>query len=182
MDLQYIIAQILAVVGSAFLAITFFNKSKKLILIFGCLCTVVYALVYFLLGAYTGMILNIVAIFRIVWFYINDKFGKKREYVSLIVCCLIVIVCGVATYTSWVDIIVILAIILYTYSIWQDNIAFYRWAGVVSSCGWITYNFACGAIFANITEIILMIIKIVGVAKLYINKTSNEEKQIWQDN
>lgn len=176
-DLQYIIAQGMTIIGSILLSITFFTKDKKLILILSCLSTVMYCINYLLLGAYTGMIMNLVAMFRVVWFYINEKLEKDNEYISLIVCSILIVVSGIITYASWADILVILAMVLYTYSVWQKSIAFYRWSGIACSIGWIIYNFLCSALFANITEAIMMVVKIVGIIKLYTHKHTDKQSE-----
>ena len=61
----------------------------------------------------------------------------------------------------------ILSISLYTISIWQKNIKFYRFAALLGSILFIVYNFILGSIMGVLSEAILVVIEIVGIKKLY---------------
>ncbi len=56
---------------------------------------------------------------------------------------------------------------LFTYSIWQDNNKIYRYLAIPISVLWIIYNIYVHSMFAIIAECILLIVKNIGVLKLY---------------
>ena len=55
---------------------------------------------------------------------------------------------------------------LYTYSIWQDDVKTYRWLALPNSVLWITYNIYAKSLFGVIAELILLIIEIIGIIKI----------------
>ena len=166
-DLQYVISQVCVVVAMIFLASTYFIKSKKMVLIFNIPVSVFFGIQYLLLGAYTGVIINAIGLIRCFWFYFNEKHGKKKDYISYAVINLLLLVLGIITFKTWVDIIAMLAGFLFTYSIWQSKIAVYKWFAVFVSICWIVHNSIYGSLFGIIAESILLLIEIIALFKFY---------------
>ena len=166
MELNYILSQICVILAVILLGTTYLLKDKRIILFFSILTALLYGTQYLLLSAFSGFFMNIVSIVRSIWFYINAKNKKKNSTIVLIVLYIIAIILGVISFKNIFSIFPIIATMLYTYSIWQDDIKVYRWLAIPISISWIIYNTYSNTIFGIITESILLIIEIIGVIKL----------------
>lgn len=175
--LIYIISQIFGLGAYVCLGMTFFIKSKKNILKLSIINSLLFAIEYVLLGAYSAVAINIVSIVGIVWYYFDDLSNKKNNYISIIVVSILFIVFGILTYNKPVDLIVILASLSYTYSIWQTDILVYRWFGLINSMLWLLYNVKYYAIVGVVFELLCLIVKLIGVIKLYRNKGNVKNNQ-----
>ena len=89
MDIAYIISQILVVIYYLVYATTFNLKDKTKILEIGILATIISAISYLLLGAYTGIAMCIVSIIRNIWF------NKSKNNISLITIFVIMILLSI---------------------------------------------------------------------------------------
>ena len=166
MEFNYLLSQICVILAVILLGITYLIKDKRIILFLSILIASLYGAQYLLLSAMSGFYMNLVSIIRNIWFYINAKNKKKNSIIVLIVLYIIAIVLGVISFKNVFSILPILATMLYTYSIWQDDIKVYRWLAIPVSISWIIYNVYSNTLFGIITESILLIIEIIGVIKL----------------
>lgn len=167
-DINYILSQCCVVVAMLFLASTYFIKSKKMILFFNIPVSVFFGIQYLLLGAYTGIVINAIGLIRCFWFYFNETHNKKRDYISFGVINLLLLVLGIITFKTWVDILAMLAGFIFTYSIWQPKISIYKWSAIAVSACWIIHNLIYGSLFGVIAESILLIIEIIALIKFYV--------------
>ena len=174
---EYIVSQVMVFFALICMCASYLVKSKKIILILGFAISVFYMTGYILLGAWTGAIVNAISIFRAVWFFVNNKKGKTKDYLSLIFFEIVYITSGIITFANWFDIFSVFAALIYTYSIWQQSITFFRWSALVVSACWVVYNLCCGSIMGLIVELILVVFEIIGIIKLYIKfkKTRSAE-------
>ena len=164
---SYIISQIFALFAYATITTTFFMKSKIKIVVFNIINSLLFLLHYFFLGASMGMIINAIGIVRGIWYYLDEKFNSRHLYNSLIVCVVASIICSIFSFTSWIEIFALFAGLGFTYSLWQKNIGFYRWAMLVCSILWVVYNSIHHSIVATVGESCLIIIEIISLIKYY---------------
>ena len=164
---EYIISQIFALFFIVLFGATFFVKNKKLLQILYIAASISLGIEYFFLEAYVGMISSFVSIIATLWFLINEKLNRKKDYVSLIVTSLIFLVLGIVFFQGWIDIIIIIASIGFNYAIWQDNPYVYRIFGVSVSLVWLTYDIFYFTILQMISDVVLFIIKLTGMIKLF---------------
>ena len=165
---SYIISQIFALFAYATITTTFFMKSKIKIVVFNIINSLLFLLHYFFLGASMGMIINAIGIVRGIWYYLDEKFNSRHLYNSLIVCVVASIICSIFSFTSWIEIFALFAGLGFTYSLWQKNIGFYRWAMLVCSILWVVYNSLHHSIVAIVGESILIVVEIVSLVKYYV--------------
>ena len=92
--------------------------------------------------------------------------------IVLVILFVIAIVLGLLSFKNIFSLLPIISTLLYTYSIWQDDIKIYRILAIPTSISWIIYNTYSNSILAIITECVLLIIEIIGVIKL-MKKTTN---------
>jgi hypothetical protein len=167
---EYIFSQIFAILAITLLVSTYFMTNKKTILIFAMSSSLCYSIQFLLLGAYTGSVINIVGIVRAVWFYVYDRGEKPKQksLFSLIFLEILVLLCGILTYTAWYCFLPIMLTEVYTYSIWQNNIKVYRWLAPIVSLGGVLYNIFCMSIFGIVAESMFFVSTIVAIIQMYV--------------
>ena len=84
LTVNYILSQILVIIAIGLYALTFLLKTKKNVLIIGLLGVVLNTISFILLGAYTGAVVNVVAMVRSLWFFFEEK-KDRRTWISLTV-------------------------------------------------------------------------------------------------
>ena len=159
---NYVLSQILVIIAIGLYAFTFLLKTKKNILIFGLIGVVLNTISFVLLGAYTGAVVNLVAMVRSLWFFIEEKRGK-RTWVSLTVVMILIIVATVFTYQNLIDLLPLIAGLTYAYTCWQKNVVLYRWSGVLVSVIYIVYDIYFKSIFGVVSESFAITCAVVGL-------------------
>ena len=172
---KYLISQILVILATIVISVTYVAKSKKKILIFFIIYNLFYGIHYLLLNAFTGFFMNLISIGRNVFFFYNHTKEKENSIIILMVLYAIIISLGIYSYQDFYSLISMSASLLSTYSIWQNDVRKYRYIAVIVSIEFIIYGFHIHSTFAVITEIFLLLVEIVGI---YINR----KKQDYQKN
>ena len=177
MSITYIISQIFVVIATICLGISYVTKDKKTIMLLCVVYGIFYGTHYLLLGATTGFIMTLVSISRNIWFYINAKNNKKNSRLVLIILVIIAVVTGLLSYQDIFSITSIMANILSTYSIWQDNVKLYRYLAVPVSFAFIAYAVHIRSTFSIITELVLLLIEIIGILDIIIKTKKITSRQ-----
>jgi len=175
---EYIFSQICVLIAVGIFIATTFVKSKKLIAGLNIFVNLFYAIQYLLLSRYTGVLINGIGIIRCIWFYFDTKIDKK-DYISLIICLLLVIGGGIFTFSSWVDILAIVGSTVFTYGIWQSNIQVYRFLAIANNACFLIYNLFCKSYLSVIFESIVIITTTINLIKFYIQ---NKKIKLLQNN
>ena len=164
----YILSQVFIILNYVFLVITYQLKKKDKILFFNIASQTSAGLSYVCLGAYTGLAMSIISIFRNIVFIINEKKNGVTEKVTvneillLFVVYALTIVLSVVTFNGFLSLMSVFATMLYTFSVWQKSTRIYKFLGVPISILWISYNIYIKSIFGIILEFILMSSAVIG--------------------
>ena len=153
-------------------------KDNKKILVLCIFSSLTYGMQYLFLRAFTGMIVNGVGIIRAVWFYMNNKNNKKNSIFSFITICSLFILSTIFTWDSLASILPLFSALLFTYSIWCDNVPIYKWLAMPVSISWIIYNIIVGSILGYIMEGMLLIIEIIGLIIFYKKNKVNKRPEL----
>lgn len=175
---NYVLSQIFTILMYALLAWTYLIKSKRKIVIVDIASLIANILAYVFLGAWTGLAMCVVAMFRnlyILWD--ENKHGKrntneKRDYIFLAIVYLGIILATIPTYEGFLSLFSVFATSIYTYSIWQKSTKIYKFCGIPVGILWIVYNVYVQSIFGVILETALLIFSIVG----YITEVRTSKK------
>lgn len=167
---NYIVSQIFVIFAVLSFGFSYLTNDKKKIMILVTMTSLFYGGEYLLLGAFSGVVVNIISIIRNIWFYVNAKNNKKNNIWVLVILSLALVILGIITYENIFSIIPIVATVLFTYSVWQDNNKVYRYLSVPMSIMWIVYNIVCGSILGLIAESVMLVFEIIGIIKLEANK------------
>ena len=170
----YILSQICVIIGIGLYALTYLLKTKKSVLIVGLIGVVLNTISFVLLGAYTGAVVNVVAIIRSIWFFFEEKKGK-RTWISLTVVLTLIGVATIFTYQNIIDLLPLVAGLTYAFACWQKNIPLYRWLGILTSSIYIVYDICFNSIFGIVSESIAIICALVGLIIGWIKKHNTSE-------
>lgn len=141
------------------------QQKKTKILMLQMVANVFYAIQYMALNAFSGCAMNIVAFLKGFIFYLNEKKEKKTSVIILLILIGITMILGVITYQNIFSIIPVLITILYTYSVWQEDIRIICIVFIVCACLWILYNVIVGAYLPLIGNIVELISGVIGLIR-----------------
>jgi len=149
-----IVAQFVGLIGMiAGLSAFQFKETKKLFLM-QIISSLVYALQYLLLGAYTGLMLNIAGAIRLVILYFGTKKWASHP-ATMAGVMLMMLLCGVFSWHGWLSLLPTLAQVVSTPLYFKKNGKLLRMGQLcfMSPC-WLIYNFASGSIPGGVMEIL----------------------------
>ncbi len=167
-DMTYILSQVFTIIMYVLLALTYYAKDRKKVLILSFLSLIANGIAYIFLSAWTGLAMCIVALIRNIIFLIDEKKNGKRENITktdiiiLVILYIIAIISAVFTYDGFLSLLSVFATALYTYSVWQKKTNIYKLLGIPVGILWILYNIYIMSIFGIILETILLICSITG--------------------
>ncbi|MDR1629462.1 MAG: YgjV family protein [Oscillospiraceae bacterium] len=177
-----ITAQLIGFVGTAILVVSYQQKSRKNLLLIQMGASAAFMTHFFLLGAYTGCIMNITGAMRAFIYANNDK-KWARSPVWMVI---FFIVFGLAGYLTadaasywWVFptsfnsywwLLPTAAMLLSTVSFWLKTPTLVRTLTFPASPMWLTYNIASGSISGMVTESFVIISILVAIVRYDILK------------
>lgn len=98
MDLYFIFIQIIGFVAWILLAVSYYGKDTNRILIFQVISTILFCLHYYLLGAYSGLLICVFEVIRDYSYYRTDK--DNYIFAGSVI---VYIIASIITYTSILD-------------------------------------------------------------------------------
>ena len=178
---EYILSQVCVIVALFLYAATYLLKTKKWVLIVNLIGVVLNTIAFVLLGAYTGAVVNVVAMVRSIWFLYEDKKGKQ-SWVSLVGVLALIIGATVFTYKSAIDLLPLAGGVIYAIASWQKNITLYRWLGILVSSVYILYDIFFNSIFGVVSESVAIICAMIGLVMGYIKKKKTNAENTVEPN
>ena len=170
MDLNftYMLSQVFTVIMYIFLALTYYAKDRKKVLIFNILSLIAILIAYILLNAWTGTAMTVVAILRNIIFLVDEKENRKsskitkKDIIILLILYIILICFAIATYDGFLSLFSVFATAICNFSVWQKDVKIYKLLGIPVEVCWITYNIYIMSVMGIILETIMLICAIVG--------------------
>lgn len=175
----YITSQVFAVIMYILIAFTYYFKDRKKILVFNFLSILANSVEFILLGAYSGLAMNGVAILRDIIFIAdeNNKPNNTKTTVKdigiLLLLVAISIILSIFTFDGIFSLFAMGATMIFTYSVWQKSTKVYKLLGPFVSLCWIVYKVHIKSIFGIILESVLLICTIIGYI-LEVKKEKNK--------
>ncbi len=171
-----IVAQVIGLLAIISYAISPHAKTKKRVLVFHLISSILYALQYFLLNAFSAMITNTVGAVKCYVFYLYEKKGKEIPKSLFWIFMLIILALGILTYNNIYSLIPILTSILSLYAVWQNNLKVFRAIVIISSISWIAYNIIVGAYIGVIGNVFQLSSAIIAIIRFDILKEKQNSK------
>lgn len=170
-----ILAQIVGIVAILFFALSPQQKTKGKVLIFQAISSILYAMQYVLLGAFSAVATNLIGLAKNLVFYRYAKDNKDIPVMALGIYSGFIIVFGFFTYTNLISVIPVVLSLVYAYGIWQTNLRIYRGIAVIGAIVWIIYNLAVGAYVSALGNAFQFVSAVIAVCRLDIRKGENHE-------
>ena len=164
----FIVAQIFGALALTILITSLQKNSKTKLLLYQSISSLLYALQYLFLNAYTGCFMNLICMIRNMIF---NQYPKKRPPVYwLIITIVLMIFFSSLSYTGVISFLPMIAVILYSIALWHGNLTVIRTTEIISCSLYILYNIKVLAITGLIATIIELVGAIITVYKFDIKK------------
>lgn len=174
-----ILCQVIGFIGMIFTVISAQCKSHKYAVWFKSANESFFALQYLLIGAYTGLAMNLVSILRNGVFVELVK-RKRSTVICQVLFSLVFVVFGIFTWDGVRSVIVIAAKVLSTVAYGMKDTARLRLLTLPSSLGWLIYNTAVRSWGGILCEVFATLSLLVGIIRLdlprYLKKGEENEK------
>ena len=165
---MFIFAQILGAIALFILVLSFQKNEKQSLLKYQIGSSLLFAAQYLCLQAYSGCLINIACIIRNILF---KKYNGKQipiHYLIFIIC--IMLVLSLFSYVGPISLLPCIACILYSCSLWQNNLKITRIVEVFSCSLYIIYNIKVFAYVGLISTIIELISALIAIYRFDIIK------------
>lgn len=149
------IAQGLGILGLILSIISFQQNTQKRIVLFQFLANVSFCIHFYLIGAYTGSVLNGIGIVRSFIYYFKDKRWASSD-VWIFVFSFIFVVTGIVTWEGPLSVLPTIAMVLTSISFGIKNPKIVRLVAFPSSPLWLIYNIVKGSLGGALTECFAM--------------------------
>ena len=166
-----LLIQIIGGIGYFLLALSFYKKEKKEILIMQVISYIFFTIHYYLLNAITGTMCNILGLISLVIIYYLSVKNKNKKTIVLIMIPILLII-SLLTYQNIFSIFPIIAVIISLLSFINDNENIIRFIGIISAIGWLIYAIVYHSYVAIIFEIFIIISTVIA----YIKNKNNSGK------
>lgn len=166
-----LLIQMIGGIGYFLLALSFYKKEKKEILIMQVISYIFFTIHYYLLNAITGTMCNILGLISLVIIYYLSGKNKNKKTIVLIMIPILLII-SLLTYQNIFSIFPIIAVIISLLSFINDNENIIRFIGIISAIGWLIYAIVYHSYVAIIFEIFIIISTVIA----YIKNKNNSGK------
>ncbi len=164
METIIIVSNLIGTIALLFWVYSIQKNDKKQILKLQLLANVFYAIQYIIIGAITAGMMNIISVIRYSVFYkMEDQEKEKLPFWVLAIFVISIILVGIFTYKSPLDVIPIGISLLYTYVIWQKNNKIIRYGVTVAAIIWIYYNVSVQAYISVIGNLFEMLSGMIAI-------------------
>lgn len=160
-----IVAQGVGGVGLVLIIIVFQIDHRKHMLYLKICAGLMFTVHFFLLGAFTGAITNLVNVFRNVVY--SQRFERKwaDSILWLILFVAVFLSVGVFTWDGYPTVLPVIGMIAGTIGFWMKSTTVIRFASVIGSLSWLTYNVIVGSYAGIATELFVLGSLAVGILR-----------------
>ncbi len=162
-DAMFIISQLIGFVAAALLLFSYQQRTHKRIVAMQACSGFLFALQYLLLGAYEGMVGNIVGFARCIAYYFRGKSKFSDSIICPIIFAVLACIGGIITYKNPVSLLPMIAMIISSFVIWSNKTQKLRALTLPTSAMWLIYNIINYSYSGTVTEILCQISIYIGL-------------------
>ena len=151
MDLYFLFIQILGFIAWIILLLSYYGKDTNKILVFQVLGTLLFCLHYYLLGAYSGLLICVLEVIRDYSYYKTDK--DNYIFVGSVI---VYIICSIVTYTTILDLFPYLASTIDGFFLTKKR-KIVVFGAIVTYTLWFIYDLYARSYSGAITDMIIII-------------------------
>ena len=160
MTVYDITAQLVGFVGFIAVFASFQMKSRSHILLLQLIGGLFFAFHFGLLGAFTGAVLNIISVVKVLLF--RHYSGPHRPAWPPHLIAVLLIGATAFTWSGWVSLLPMIGMLALNYGFWRHNEQTMRRSAAIASPVWLVYNVINFSIAGIITE--LFVISSIAIA------------------
>ncbi len=160
-----IVIQAIGFVGMGFSLLSVQNRSYNRVILCKICAYLIFGFQFFLLGAYTGTITNLVSCFTNSVYRYRIKKGKSTLPCQIAFALLFVVI-GIATWSGPISLLVILAKLLSTISYGIKNTKIIRRMTLVTMPMWLCYDLYVFSIGGAINDVLLILSAITAIIRI----------------
>lgn len=164
-DIKFIVSQIIGFAAAALLLLSFQQRTHKRIVIMQACAGFLFAIQYFMLGAYAGTISNVVGFVRCIAYSFRGKSKAVDHIACPIAFSILAGLGGLITYTNPTSLLPTAAMMFSSFVIWSPKTQQLRALTAPTSVLWLIYNIVCSSYSGIITEILNLISIIIGLIR-----------------
>ena len=174
------VAQIIGIFGLAFNALSFQQKNKRTLILFQLCGGFLFSIHFFMLGAYTGFLLNALCVFRAI-VYSRRNLKPKAIMIWLYVFTILYFVSYALTFTVFnveitlfnaiIEFVPIIGMCFVTISFGMTSAGKIRAFSTINSCSWLVYNIVHSSIGGMVCEILSLISIVIGIIRYDLKRT-----------
>ena len=165
MTIPYIIGQIIGIIAMAIFFISYQFKEAKKLMVFQCLAVVSICIHYLLIGATSGLILNLVCLARNICYANRDKRLLSGIWVPIFFCIAMGIV-GILSWQDYYSIFIITGLIINTIFLSQPNTQILRYSILLTSPLVFTYDVFVLSVGGMANEALAVTSSIIGIIRV----------------
>ena len=166
-----VLATILGLGAVALFVFSYQLKNRKGIILCNSASRVLYVSQYFLLGAFEGALLDIVAFFiSLLCCGRDNKFIKKYFVLTVILSNVAIIGIGLITYKDIFSLLPIFGVVFETLGLWLKKERHIRFVSLAGAPFWLVYNLLYKAYGSAIGNVITIVSILVAIARYDIPK------------
>lgn len=174
---MFILAQILSFIAMVTNMLAVQLETKKQILLTIVVSNFLFVISYILLGAYVGALTcGIVAIEIIINTILEDK-GKRTPKPLIVFYVVISVLLGITTFDSFIDLLPIIASILFILTLIQYKEKYVRLLILGNLISWIIYDFFVRAYLAGTSDLFVISSTITAIIRYDIRKEVKENEE-----
>ena len=167
--MNFWLIQAIGFIGSVLAISVMQVNNRKLVLATQFLCCILWVTHYYLLGAYTAVIINIFSMGRAVVFYNNDKkWAKSRLWFILFI--VLFIISPILQWEAYYSIFPALAMVLTTIGLWSHSMKLTRLMFLVNSPFMLAYDILCRSYSCAVIETIALLSFVLAIWRFDIKK------------
>lgn len=158
---MYVAAQISGFIAFLVSLYAYQKARKKDILLCMIISNIINLVHYLILGAYSGCITKVIAIFRDIFIVLKEKNKRLSSVLFLIIFLLIYVGVSIYTFTNILSLFPLLAAIIYIIPTWLGNSKTVKKTALFCYVLWLIYNIyvlSIAGVTANIVSIVSIII------------------------
>ena len=159
----YILAQIIGFIAFFVSLIAYHRKDKKNILINMITANIINLFHYLLLGAYSGCITKLLAIFRDCFIIFKKNCNNFLNYFYLIFFIILYIIASIFTFNGILSILPLLAALIYTIFIWNGNELRLKKIAFICYFIWLIYNIFVMSISGIVSNVISIVSTLIAI-------------------
>ena len=159
----YILAQIIGFIAFFVSLIAYHRKDKKNILINMITANIINLFHYLLLGAYSGCITKLLAIFRDCFIIFKKNCNNFLNYFYLLFFIILYIIASIFTFNGILSILPLLAALIYTIFIWNGNELRLKKIAFICYFIWLIYNIFVMSISGIVSNVISIVSTLIAI-------------------